>query len=106
MDFFIQNLVIIFAFQFHSFMSTLTQSIPIKNVEQLREELQKGPVRFSFVKKSQEALRNAVGTTNLANIPTDKHPNGRGRKAIKSVPFFDLMENSWKSVSISSLVFG
>ena len=105
-DFFIQNLDIIFAFQFHSFMSTLTQSIPVQNSEMLREALTKGPVRFSFVKKAKFALRTAVGTTCLTNIPTDKHPKGTGRPAVKTVPFFDLLAQSWRSVSVESLVFG
>ena len=89
-----------------TFMSTLTQSIPVNDVETLKAELAKGPVTFNFVKKAKTAVRSALGTTCLTSIPTDKHPKGTGRPAVKTVPFFDLKIQQWRSVSIESLVFG
>jgi len=105
-DFFIQKLDVIFAFQFHHFMSTLTQSIPVNDVASLRTALATGPVNFNFVKKAKDAVRTALGTTCLTSIPSDKHPKGTGRPAVKTVPFFDLKIQKWRSVSVESLVFG
>lgn len=105
-DFFIQKLDVIFAFQFYTFMSTLTQSTPVNSVESLRAALAAGPVTFNFVKKAKDAVRSALGTTCLTSIPADKHPKGTGRPAVKTVPFFDLKIQKWRSVSIESLVFG
>lgn len=87
-------------------MSTLNQSIPVVDAETLRQELTKGPVRFTFVKKGEKALRTAMGTTCLTNIPEKNHPKGVRRPAVKTVPFFDLMLGAWRSVSVQSLVFG
>ena len=87
-------------------MSTVKQTVPVQHVEHLRDQLGKGPVRFGFVKKAGDAVRYALGTTCLENIPKEKHPKGTGRKAVKTVPFFDLTLNNWRSVSVTSLVFG
>jgi len=86
-------------------MSTLKQSVPVANHESLREELTKGIVRFTFVKKGEKELRTATGTTCLTNIPEKFHPKGVRRPAVKTVPFFDLLVQSWRSVSVQSLVF-
>jgi hypothetical protein len=86
-------------------MSTLKQSIPVANHESLREELTKGIVRFTFVKKGEKELRSATGTTCLTNIPEKFHPKGVRRPAVKTVPFFDINISKWRSVSTSSLVF-
>lgn len=87
-------------------MSTVSQSVPVQQAEKLRVELSKGPIRFGFVKKDKANVRYALGTTNLSNIPREKHPKGGGRPAVKTVPFFDLTINSWRSVSVESVVFG
>ena len=87
-------------------MSTLKQTVPATTVEQLKEQLGLGPVSFGFVKKAKDGFRQALGTTCLKNIPMDKHPKGIRKASEKSVTFFDLISQEWRSFSTSSLVFG
>ncbi|CAB4175026.1 WYL domain containing protein [uncultured Caudovirales phage] len=74
---------------------TLTPVLP----ETLRSRLREGVVQFAF-KKVDGTLRTAVGTTNLATIPTESHPKGTGNPSDKSVRFFDIEKREWRSVSI------
>lgn len=74
---------------------TLTQVTP----EQLKTRLRDGVVQFAF-KKVDGTLRTAVGTTNLATIPTESHPKGTGNPSEKAVRFFDIEKKEWRSVSI------
>jgi len=67
--------------------------------ETLRARLREGVVQFAF-KKVDGTLRTAVGTTNLATIPTEHHPKGTGNPSDKSVRFFDIEKREWRSVSI------
>ena len=67
--------------------------------ETLRSRLREGVVEFTF-RKADGSLRKAVGTTDLATIPTGSHPKGTGNPSDKSVRFFDLEKSEWRSVSI------
>lgn len=70
----------------------------------LRARLREGVVQFAF-KKVDGTLRTAVGTTNLATIPTDHHPKGTGTPSDRSVRFFDIEKREWRSVSASREIF-
>jgi hypothetical protein len=70
----------------------------------LRSRLREGVVQFAF-KKVDGTLRTAVGTTNLATIPTDHHPKGTGTPSDRSVRFFDIEKREWRSVSVSREIF-
>ena len=87
-------------------MSTVKQTVPVQSVEHLKEQLGLGPVSFGFVKKAKDGFRKALGTTCLSMIPADKHPKGIRKASAKSVPFYDLTIQNWRSVSAESLVFG
>jgi hypothetical protein len=66
--------------------------------ETLRARLREGVVQFAF-KKVDGTLRTAVGTTNLATIPTESHPKGVRESSPKQVTFFDIEKREWRSVS-------
>lgn len=88
-------------------MTSLTSpaaTIPPITVEQLRESLRKGPVRFAF-KKTDGSLRIAYGTLDLSKIPGSQHPHN-APSSNKMLPFYDLEKFVWRSVSIGQLIFG
>lgn len=72
--------------------------------EALRRELRNGVVQFAF-KKLDGTLRTAVGTTQLASIPIDKHPTGARESSPTVVTFFDIEKREWRSVSTRVEVF-
>lgn len=74
------------------------------NAEELRIALRNGIVHFSFVKKDG-SLRNAKGTTNLSEVPSQFHPTTGRQSSPKVVVFFDLIKNEWRSAAITSLMF-
>ena len=58
--------------------------------------------KFKF-QKIDGTLREAVGTTNLKFIPAEKHPkNVNAPLPNNTIPYFDLVENKWKSMNINS----
>ena len=73
-------------------------------VEELKEKLNGGPVKFSFQKKDG-SLRKAVGTRKMALIPKDLQPSGKSSSP-KILPFYDLESEAWKSLSVDTLIFG
>jgi hypothetical protein len=79
-------------------------SIPQTSVEELREKLKQGPVKFAFRKKNG-SLRLAYGTLDATKIPADKQPKGVEKDATKVLPFFDLEKFAWRSISVSELIF-
>jgi len=84
--------------------STPGLSIPQASIEELKNRLKQGPVRFAFRKKDG-SLRLAYGTLDLSKIPVDNHPKGN-QASPKILPFYDLEKFSWRSVQIGQLVFG
>jgi len=79
-------------------------SIPATSVDDLRNKLRNGPVRFAFRKKDG-SLRLAYGTTDLSKIPDDQHPKGTGTVSPLILPFYDLEKFAWRSISIGQLIF-
>jgi hypothetical protein len=79
-------------------------SIPATSVDDLRNKLSNGPVRFAFRKKDG-SLRLAYGTTDLSKIPDDQHPKGTGTTSPLILPFYDLEKFAWRSISIGQLIF-
>ena len=69
-----------------------------------RQWLNQGVVRFSFFKKDG-SIREAIGTTNLLLIPTEKHPKGTALAPVYStINFFDLVKGEWRSFNILSFI--
>ena len=78
-------------------------SIPQSSVEDLKNRLKSGPVKFAFRKKDG-SLRLAYGTLDLNKIPSDQQPKG-GEASPKILPFYDLEKFAWRSVQIGQLIF-
>lgn len=76
--------------------------IPISH-DTLRDRLRNGAVKFFFKKVSGE-LRQALGTTDLARIPSSGQPKG-GKKPEGVTTFFDLEKSMWRSVSHSQQIW-
>jgi|LauGreDrversion4_2_1035121.scaffolds.fasta_scaffold3155801_1 hypothetical protein len=74
------------------------------NPETLRTRLREGITQFAF-KKKDGTLRTAVGTTNLATIPSEAHPKGTGNPSNLSVRFYDMEKREWRSVSILQEIY-
>ena len=72
--------------------------------QDLREQLNRGVVKFFFVKKDG-SLREVVGTTNLTNIPNHGHPQGGRRSYPSVVPFWDLIAQGWRSMQVTTQAF-
>jgi hypothetical protein len=80
------------------------QGINIK-AENLKRKLEKGEVKFSYV-KVDGTLREARGTTKMEMIPDDLcdpskvdsilHPKDH---EVKCVAYFDLDKNDWRSIA-------
>jgi len=76
-----------------------------KTANQLALKLAKGGITtFSFVKRNGD-LRSAKATTDKKFIPKDKRATITNEMASKSVPFFDLTINQWRSVSLDSPIY-
>ncbi len=84
--------------------STPGPSIPQASIDELKNKLKQGPVRFAFRKKDG-SLRLAYGTLDLSKIPSANHPKGNSASP-KILPFYDLEKFSWRSIQIGQLVFG
>ncbi len=72
----------------------------------MKSRLSSGVVNFSFVKVSTGEVRAAVGTRDLANIPTEFHPKGTSTKpeTTNVVSYFDLDAAGWRSFDITNLI--
>jgi hypothetical protein len=79
-------------------------SIPPTSVDDLRNKLRNGPVRFAFRKKDG-SLRLAYGTLDLSKIPDDQHPKSGNEASPLILPFYDLEKFAWRSISIGQLIF-
>ena len=66
-------------------------------IQELIERLQKGKVRFTFI-KADGSLREAYGTKVLDLIPINQHPKGVKKPSDDVITFFDLEKNEWRSL--------
>jgi len=64
--------------------------------QELKDALQKYAVFFRYHKKEGE-YRQALGTTQLAGIPTAKHPKGLSTPSKEVITYFDLEKNEYRS---------
>ena len=69
----------------------------------LRDALNKGKVRFAYLKKDGN-LRIALGTTDIKLVPKKKHPKGKRvitqlEHLSRWIPYFDIDKKAWRSVS-------
>jgi hypothetical protein len=55
--------------------------------------------------KKDGSLREAYGTSNLANIPVSAHPSGNGSSSPKVVTFWDLLTSEWRSAQVTTVFF-
>lgn len=78
-------------------MSTVTNQF----VDIQREQLNKCVVKFQF-QKTDGSIREAVGTTNLKFIPSDKHPKNATNTNDSTIPYYDLESGKWKSMQINA----
>lgn len=68
------------------------------SAEKLRNLLNEGTVSFSYEKINGE-LREAVGTTNINQIPASSLCKG-GETPGNKVSYYDLVKGGWRSVSM------
>lgn len=76
------------------------------SIEQLKQDLSKGAVRFKFTKKDG-TIREAFGTTNLGFIPVEKHPHTDNQDKYFSevvTRYYDLDVKDWRSFQNDSLI--
>ena len=75
----------------------------MKPTTKLQKALSAGQtVLIEFVKKDS-SVRRARVTTNLSNIPAEKHPKG-GKSSKKTICFFDLKKGDWISCCAERLM--
>ena len=72
--------------------------------ESVRDALSNGFARFTYFKKDG-TTRTALGTRSPSLIPVDKAPkcpqnNEDWEERAKSIPYFDLEKNEWRSFSV------
>lgn len=79
----------------------MTQEIEVK---QLRNALSTSVVRFYF-KKLDGTLREALGTRNVKLIPKAVSPKFIEDQSSKAIVYWDLEEESFRSVSVKSLAW-
>ena len=89
----------------------LSQSPALKQAwwfESFRDALANGLARFTYVKKDY-STRTALGTRSPLLIPTDKLPkcpqtNDEWEERPKTIPYFDLEKNEWRSFDVLNFV--
>lgn len=74
------------------------------SAQELREELRNRIVRFYFIKKDG-SLREVQGTTRLAHVPADKHPQGVRETPPSVIVFWDLLAGDWRSAKVETQFF-
>lgn len=72
-------------------------------VEELKEKLNGGPVRFSFQKKDG-TVRKAYGTRKMGLIPKENQPTGM-ESSPKVLPFYDLDKGAWRSLQVETPIY-
>ena len=76
--------------------------------ESFRDALANGFARFTYYKKDG-TTRTALGTRSSVLIPIDKLPKGQleineREDIVKSIPYFDLDKNEWRSFSVLNFI--
>ena len=78
--------------------------------ESFRDALTNGFARFTFYKKDG-TFRRALGTRSPSLIPVDKLPKGDlsddlgiWEGSAKTIPYFDLDKNEWRSFDILNFI--
>ena len=87
------------------------QSLALKQAwwfESFRDALANGVARFTYYKKDG-TTGTALGTRSSVLIPTDKLPKGQleineWEDIVKSIPYFDLDKNEWRSFSVLNFI--
>jgi hypothetical protein len=87
------------------------QSLALKQAwwfESFRNALTKGFARFTYYKKDG-TIRTALGTRSPSLIPVNKMPkcpqnNEEWEERAKSIPYFDLERQEWRSFSVLNFV--
>ena len=87
------------------------QSLALKQAwwfESFRDALSNGFARFTYYKKDG-TFRRALGTRSSVLIPIDKLPKGpveinEWEDIVKSIPYFDLDKQEWRSFSVLNFV--
>jgi len=82
----------------------MSNSLPPMTAEDLRTALNQRVVSFYYVKKDG-TLREAIGTTMLAAIPTSGHPAGVRQSSPRVVPYWDFTRQAWRSLQVTTQVF-
>lgn len=73
-------------------------------IEQLKEQLHKGPVKFSYRKKDG-SVRTALGTLNGGFIPEEHLPKVEGQLPLPGIQkYYDLNSKGWRSFLIENLL--
>ena len=78
------------------------------SIDELRQALNEGIVRFEFIKKDG-TLRYARGTTNPDIISSDDMPQGKRTEQQKAaydsqtVAFYDIDKKGWRSMRIDTV---
>lgn len=83
------------------------QSLALKQAwwfESFRDTLANGFARFTYYKKDG-TTRTALGTRSPSLIPVDKMPKcqveiDKWEDIVKTIPYFDLDKNEWRSFSV------
>jgi hypothetical protein len=84
--------------------TTMNLSTRPIEAQDLRQELRNGIVKFFFIKKDG-SLREVHGTTNLAHVPADKHPQGVRQTPPTVITFWDLLAGDWRSAKTETQFF-
>ena len=88
-----------------------SQSLALKQAwwfESFRDALANGFARFTYYKKDG-TFRRTLGTRSAMLIPNDKAPKSpinieQWEDVVKSVPYFDLEKQEWRSFSVLNFV--
>ena len=75
------------------------------DIDSLQQVLsERAEVRFVYVKKTDNSIREARGTRRLDCIPADAQPNGRGRPHPSTLAYYDLDRGAWRCLDRSQLL--
>ena len=75
------------------------------DIDSLEKALnERAEVRFVYVKRADNSIREAIGTRRLDCIPKFRHPTGRGRTRPRQLAYYDLECEGWRSLCRSQLL--
>lgn len=82
----------------------ITETITQIEIQDLQVELENRIVKFVY-EKLDGTLRDAIGTRSLEHIPTQCHPKGCGVPKTKSLPYYDIEKEAWRSMSAATKTY-